>query len=94
MRHVFLKNAMEYVGYLCNYMHRKCCEYLSSCFISDIDKHMAQTYKTLRSQTSSVALQKEYATTSVKMNKENIYIKKKSVLPVLQRQLYKTDIFC
>ena len=42
----------------------------SSCFISDL-KHMAQTYKTL-SQTSYVALQKEYATTSVKMNKWNI----------------------
>ena len=41
----------------------------SSCFISDLNKHMAQTYKTLMSQTSSVALQKEYATTSVKMNK-------------------------
>jgi len=30
------------------------------------NKHMAQTYKTLMSQTSSVALQKGYATTSVK----------------------------
>ena len=36
---------------------------------------MAQTYKTLMSQTSSVALQKESATTSVKTNKENIKIK-------------------
>ena len=34
----------------------------SSCFISDLNKHMAQTYKTLMSHTSSVALQKEYAT--------------------------------
>ena len=41
----------------------------SSCFISDLNKDMAQTYKTLMSQTSSVALQKEYATTSVNMNK-------------------------
>ena len=39
----------------------------SSCFISDLNKHMA--YKTLMSQTRSVALQKEYATTSLKMNK-------------------------
>ena len=37
------------------------------------------------SQTSSAALQKEYATTSVKMNKENIFKKMKCVLPVLQR---------
>ena len=44
---------------------------------------MAQTYKTLMSQTSSVALQKEYGTTSLKMNKENI--KKLNVFPVLQR---------
>ena len=29
---------------------------------------MAQTYKTLMSQTTSVALQKEYATTYVKNN--------------------------
>ena len=41
----------------------------SSCFISDLNKHMTQTYQTLMSQTSSVALQKENATTSVKMNK-------------------------
>jgi len=46
---------------------QKVLEYL--CFISDLNKHMAQTYKTLMSQTSSVALQKEYALTSVKMNK-------------------------
>ena len=45
---------------------------------------MAQTYKTLMSQTSSVALQKEYATTSVKMNKEDIK-NIKCVFPVLQR---------
>ena len=32
-----------------------------SCFISDLYKHMSQTYKTLMSQTSSTALQKEYA---------------------------------
>ena len=41
----------------------------SSCFISDLNKHMAQNFKTLMSQTSSVALQKKYATTTVKMNK-------------------------
>lgn len=41
----------------------------SSCFMSDLNKHIAQTYKMSMSQTSSVALQKEHATTSVKMNK-------------------------
>ena len=40
----------------------------SSCLISHLNKHMAQTYKTLMSQTTSVALQKEYATTYVKNN--------------------------
>ena len=42
----------------------------SACFISDLNKYIAQTYKSLMSQTSSVALQMGYTTTSVNMNKQ------------------------